>query len=82
MNQAAIVGVSIRRIVRALENADSVYLIPLIALKVTEVQWYSLIQEAGGFSRVQDSDYSDVDTLRYMGVTILKPESLCVSGSM
>jgi hypothetical protein len=68
--------------VRALENADLAYLIPVIALKVTESQWHSLIQEAERSSRVQDSDYSYGDTLRYMGVTILKPESLCVSGSM
>jgi hypothetical protein len=80
MTEAAMVGTYIRLIVRALEGANLAHLIPVVALKVTESQWRSLIREAEKFSPIQDSDYSYADTLRYMGVTILKPESLCVSG--
>lgn len=78
MTDAGAILVSIRRIVDALERAK----VPFknLAYKVTEDQWRALIKETEAVSYNPGADHSYMETFTYMGVTIIKPKSLCVSG--
>jgi hypothetical protein len=51
-----------------------------LAYLATEEEWQEIIKEVESLQLHPDADLSYAENFKYMGITILKPKSLCESG--